>query len=60
MYTVGKVIFIYFSFNPDPTQRHSFWSLIVGGMVGWTATYDVNQASVQRYCALPTLRKAKV
>ncbi|XP_062612874.1 sodium-coupled monocarboxylate transporter 1-like [Saccostrea cucullata] len=49
----------FFDFNPDPTQRHSFWSLIVGGMVGWTATYGVNQASVQRYCALPTLAKAK-
>ncbi|XP_056002759.1 sodium-coupled monocarboxylate transporter 1-like [Ostrea edulis] len=49
----------FFDFNPDPTQRHSFWSLIVGGMVGWTATYGVNQASVQRYCALPSLRKAK-
>ncbi|OWF48976.1 sodium-coupled monocarboxylate transporter 1-like isoform X2 [Mizuhopecten yessoensis] len=49
----------FFDFNPDPTQRHSFWSLVVGGMVGWTATYGVNQASVQRYCALPTLKKAK-
>ncbi|XP_060082920.1 sodium-coupled monocarboxylate transporter 1-like [Ylistrum balloti] len=49
----------FFDFNPDPTQRHSFWSLVIGGMVGWTATYGVNQASVQRYCALPTLKKAK-
>ncbi|XP_052084969.1 sodium-coupled monocarboxylate transporter 1-like [Mytilus californianus] len=54
----GRIDF--FDFNPDPTQRHSFWSLIVGGMVGWTATYGVNQASVQRYCSVPTLRKAKL
>ncbi|XP_069102394.1 sodium-coupled monocarboxylate transporter 1-like isoform X2 [Argopecten irradians] len=49
----------FFDFNPDPTQRHSFWSLVIGGMVGWTATYGVNQAAVQRYCALPNLKKAK-
>lgn len=47
------------SFDPDPTTRHSFWSLLIGGMVGWTATYGVNQASVQRYCALGSLTKAK-
>ena len=40
-------------------MRHSAWSLIVGGTVGWLGTYGVNQASVQRYCALPTLQKAK-
>ncbi|KAK7096188.1 sodium-coupled monocarboxylate transporter 1-like isoform X1 [Littorina saxatilis] len=50
----------FFDFNPDPTQRHSFWSLVVGGMVGWTATYGCNQASVQRYCALRSVQKAKI
>ncbi|XP_050398733.1 sodium-coupled monocarboxylate transporter 1 isoform X1 [Patella vulgata] len=54
----GRIDF--FDFNPDPTQRHSFWSLVVGGTIGWTSTYGVNQASVQRYCALPTLKKAKL
>ncbi|XP_078329162.1 sodium-coupled monocarboxylate transporter 1-like [Crassostrea virginica] len=49
----------FFDFDPDPTTRHSFWSLLIGGMVGWTATYGVNQASVQRYCALGSLTKAK-
>ncbi|KAK7467995.1 hypothetical protein BaRGS_00036773, partial [Batillaria attramentaria] len=47
------------SFNADPTQRHSFWSLIVGGMIGWTATYGCNQASVQRFCSLPSLAGAR-
>ena len=48
-----------FRADPDPTVRHSVWSLIVGGTVGWLGTYGVNQASVQRYCALPSLQKAK-
>nr|KAG5688219.1 hypothetical protein BaRGS_003118 [Batillaria attramentaria] len=49
----------FFNFNADPTQRHSFWSLIVGGMIGWTATYGCNQASVQRFCSLPSLAGAR-
>ncbi|KAL5020353.1 hypothetical protein ScPMuIL_003245 [Solemya velum] len=53
----GRIHF--WDFNADPTQRHAFWSLVVGGMVSWVATYGVNQASVQRYSALPTLAKAK-
>ncbi|XP_048236772.1 sodium-coupled monocarboxylate transporter 1-like isoform X1 [Haliotis rufescens] len=54
----GRINF--FNFDPDPTVRHSFWSLVIGGMISWTSTYGVNQASVQRYCALPTLQKAKL
>ena len=48
-----------FSADPDPTARQSVWSLVVGGAIGWMAWYGVNQASVQRYCALPSLQKAK-
>ncbi|XP_046581743.1 sodium-coupled monocarboxylate transporter 1-like [Haliotis rubra] len=54
----GRITF--FDFDPDPTVRQTFWSLVVGGMVSWTATFGVNQASVQRYCSLPTLQKAKM
>ncbi|KAL8568333.1 hypothetical protein ACOMHN_040906 [Nucella lapillus] len=50
----------FINFDPDPTLRQSFWSLVVGMTVSWTATYGVNQASVQRYCALPSLTKATV
>ena len=48
-----------FRADPDPTVRHSVWSLVIGGTVGWLGTYGVNQASVQRYCALPSLKKSK-
>ena len=53
------VFCLLFRADPNPTTRHSAWSLVVGGTIGWIATYGVNQASVQRYCALPTLSKAK-
>ncbi|XP_053387058.1 sodium-coupled monocarboxylate transporter 1-like [Mercenaria mercenaria] len=45
--------------DPDPTVRHSIWSLVVGGTIGWLGTYGVNQASVQRYCAVSTLPKSR-
>ena len=38
-----------FSFDPDPTVRHTFWSVVVGGTFTWSAVYCVNQAQVQRY-----------
>ena len=60
VYSKVSLLFdFFFRADPDPTVRHSVWSLVVGGTVGWLGTYGVNQASVQRYCALPTLRKAK-
>jgi len=46
-------------FDPNPLTRHTFWTLIVGGTIGWTSTYGVNQASVQRYSAMSTLSKAR-
>ncbi|CAH1790095.1 unnamed protein product [Owenia fusiformis] len=50
----------FFDFNTDPTQRHTFWGLIVGTTIGWLSTYGVNQASVQRYSSLPSKNKARV
>ena len=44
----------------DPLIRHTFWSLFIGGSIAWSSTYGVNQASVQRYSSLPTLKDAKV
>ncbi|XP_070178289.1 sodium-coupled monocarboxylate transporter 1-like isoform X2 [Littorina saxatilis] len=54
----GRIEF--FDFNPNPEQRHSFWSLVVGGAIRWTCVFGFNQASVQRYCSLPSLKKAKL
>ena len=54
------LLLLFYSFDTDPTKRHTFWTLIVGGTIGWLATYGANQASVQRYSSLPTLKKAKM
>ncbi|XP_076075730.1 sodium-coupled monocarboxylate transporter 2-like [Mytilus galloprovincialis] len=49
-----------FIMNVDPTVRHTFWNVVVGGGLFWTAVYGINQAQVQRVLSLPSLRKAKL
>jgi len=44
----------------DPTVRHTFWNIIVGGGLFWTAVYGINQAQVQRALSLPSLKKARM
>ncbi|XP_013413179.1 sodium-coupled monocarboxylate transporter 2-like isoform X1 [Lingula anatina] len=46
--------------DPNPLIRHTFWTIVVGGMVDILARTGVYQAAVQRYCSVPTLTKAKV
>lgn len=48
------------SFDPDPTVRHSIWALAIGGYVTWVSIYGINQAMVQRYLSVPTLRDAQL
>ncbi|KAK3088216.1 hypothetical protein FSP39_016248 [Pinctada imbricata] len=47
-------------FDPDPTTRHSFWTLGVGGGIFWCTVYGINQAQIQRAMSVPTLKKAKL
>ncbi|XP_013789203.1 sodium-coupled monocarboxylate transporter 2-like isoform X2 [Limulus polyphemus] len=49
----------FFNFSPDPTVRHTVWSLGIGGYFTWLAVYGVNQAMVQRYLTIPTLKGAQ-
>lgn len=35
--------------NPDPFERHTFWTLAFGGVFMMLSLYGVNQAQVQRY-----------
>ncbi|KAJ8009137.1 hypothetical protein DPEC_G00085770 [Dallia pectoralis] len=44
--------------NPDPTERHTFWTLGVGGVFLMLALYGVNQAQVQRYLSSRTEKEA--
>ncbi|XP_056624251.1 solute carrier family 5 member 6 isoform X2 [Triplophysa dalaica] len=44
--------------DPDPTVRHTFWTLGVGGVFLMLSLYGVNQAQVQRYLSSRTEREA--
>ncbi|KAL8184184.1 UNVERIFIED_CONTAM: Sodium-dependent multivitamin transporter, partial [Gekko kuhli] len=44
--------------NPDPYERHTFWSLAFGGVFMMLSLFGVNQAQVQRYLSSRTERQA--
>ncbi|XP_066587746.1 sodium-coupled monocarboxylate transporter 1-like [Prorops nasuta] len=54
----GRIEF--FNMNPNPTVRHTFWSVVVGNYLNWLATCSVNQAMVQRCLAMPNLKKSNI
>ncbi|XP_071964294.1 sodium-coupled monocarboxylate transporter 1-like isoform X1 [Antedon mediterranea] len=54
----GRIQF--FDFDPDPTVRHTFWSVVIGGTFTWTAVYGVNQSQVQRYLTCGSQSVARI
>ena len=56
---IGRSRFNFLDFNPNPTQRHSFWSLFFGG-IPMFLYLTLSQTSVQRLSSVPTIRGAKV
>lgn len=52
--------FFNYSFNPDPTVRHTWFTLIIGGMGTYLSLYAVSQAQVQRLLSVKTLRHAQL
>lgn len=54
----GFLLSCVFSLNPDPTERHTFWTLGVGGVFLMLSLYGVNQAQVQRYLSSRTEKEA--
>lgn len=50
----------FWDFDPDPTIRHTFWTIVVGGTFTWSYSYGVNQAQVQRYLSCGTQERATV
>lgn len=48
-----------FDFNPDPTVRNTFWTLVVGGAITTLPEWTVGQTAVQRFLAVRTARLAR-
>lgn len=53
-----RAFYLVLSLNPDPTERHTFWTLGVGGVFLMLSLYGVNQAQVQRYLSARTEKEA--
>ncbi|XP_048587926.1 sodium-coupled monocarboxylate transporter 1 isoform X2 [Nematostella vectensis] len=49
----------FIDFNPDPTQRLSIWSLMIGGAFGLFPLWAVNQTAVQRFLSAKSDKEAK-
>ncbi|XP_055637499.1 putative sodium-dependent multivitamin transporter isoform X2 [Toxorhynchites rutilus septentrionalis] len=47
------------NFNPDPTERHTWWTLVIGGMFTYLSLYAVNQTQVQRLQTVKDLKSAQ-
>ncbi|ETN60334.1 sodium/solute symporter [Anopheles darlingi] len=47
------------NFSPDPTTRHTWWSLTIGGMFTYLSLYAVNQTQVQRLKTVKDLKSAQ-
>ncbi|XP_036616694.1 LOW QUALITY PROTEIN: sodium-coupled monocarboxylate transporter 1-like [Trichosurus vulpecula] len=50
----------FWDFNPNPLQRYSFWTIIIGGTFTSTSIYGINQSQVQRYIACKSRFQAKM
>lgn len=53
-------ILLSYSFQIDPTVRHSWFSLIIGGIGTNLSLYAVSQAQVQRLLSVKTLHNAQM
>lgn len=49
----------FFNMDPNPTIRHSFWSVVIGGTVYWTTMFCSNQASVQKYLSVESISQVR-
>ncbi|XP_055858636.1 sodium-coupled monocarboxylate transporter 2 isoform X2 [Episyrphus balteatus] len=54
----GRILFT--NFNPSLYERHSVWSVIIGGYFYWVSFNSVNQTMVQRYMSLPNKKSAQI
>uniref|UniRef100_A0A6B2EGH4 Putative sodium/solute symporter n=1 Tax=Phlebotomus kandelakii TaxID=1109342 RepID=A0A6B2EGH4_9DIPT len=53
----GRIEFL--NFDPDPTTRHTWWSLIIGGAFTYLSLYAVNQTQVQRLLTVRSLKASQ-
>lgn len=50
----------FFDFDPSPFKRHTFWSITIGGFFTSLTVYGSNQATIQRYISVPSVKSAQL
>ncbi|KAI3366885.1 hypothetical protein L3Q82_009527 [Scortum barcoo] len=50
----------FWDFDINPLRRHTFWTIIIGGMCGWLIVYGTNQSQVQRYVSCKSITQARL
>ncbi|CAH1798707.1 unnamed protein product [Owenia fusiformis] len=50
----------FFNWNPDPTERHTTLTVIIGGTFTVLVIYAGNQQMIQRYLTVDTKRRAQI
>ncbi|CAH1398746.1 unnamed protein product [Nezara viridula] len=45
-----------FNMNPDPFQRNTFWTTVIGSIPNWLKVLATHPGTVQRYISVPTYR----
>lgn len=49
----------FFNVDPNPTTRHTLWSVVIGGSFYWLSMFCANQASIQKYLSVESLAQAR-
>ena len=55
-----RELFALKSFDPNPFVRHTFWTLTIGGALASMTVYGSNQATIQRYFTVKTVKEARM
>jgi len=55
----GCVVWYAVSWDLNHATCHTVWVLVIGGFVHWLQGSAMNHYQMQRYLALPTLRRVK-
>ncbi|XP_068616101.1 sodium-coupled monocarboxylate transporter 1-like, partial [Brachionichthys hirsutus] len=54
----GRLNFL--DFDTNPLRRHTFWTMVIGQTLGWTAVNGITQSQVQRYVSCKSLTHARI
>ncbi|KAK3933297.1 Sodium-coupled monocarboxylate transporter 1 [Frankliniella fusca] len=49
----------FFNADPNPTTRHTLWSVVIGGSFYWLSMFCANQASIQKYLSVESLAQVR-